>query len=102
MKIEPRSLPIAEEIIKATGLQMTYPYDDLVFVEHNAFILRFNEKDPEQFFVHFNRDCFESNKNDLLRVMERRANDLGAVLVNDKLYSLDQKEGTEEMELKFL
>lgn len=102
MKIEPRSLPIAEEIIKSTGLQMTYPYDDLVFVEHNPFILRFNNDKPEQFFIHFNKDCYENDKANLLRLMERKAYDLGAQLVTDKNYMLSQKENKQEMELKFL
>ena len=45
-----RPLGIAKEIIEATGLNVTYTYDDLVFIEHNPIIIQFDDKNKGLFF----------------------------------------------------
>lgn len=102
MKTELRSLPIAEQIIKSTGLNMTYPYDDLVFVEHNPFLLRFNDEKPEQIFIHFNKDCYAEDKQKMLNSMERKAFKLGVSLLEKSHYTMKQEDGSEEITLEFL
>lgn len=44
-------------------LEVTYAYDDLVFVQHSAFILQFTD-DPGQLKLFINTECepLESNK----------------------------------------
>ncbi len=100
-KIGLRPLPQAEEIVEKTGLKVTYNYDDLIFVEHNAFIAQFNDNKPEQLFIHFNIDCEEEEAKNLLRNMEYKANELGMIVIRGKKYTLEQKDDAEEMELKF-
>lgn len=102
MKIEPRSLPLAEELIKVVGLQMTYPYDDLVFVEHNPFLLRFNDENPKSIFIHFNQDCIEKDKKEILIKMEYKAFNLGLELSEESKYLMSQKEGSQEFQIEFL
>ena len=43
MTIPYRPLAIVREIINAMGLEVTYAYEDLVHVEHNAFLLQMGE-----------------------------------------------------------
>lgn len=102
MEIGVRPLPQAEEIIKATGLQMTYPYDDLVFVEHNPFLIRFDDENPKNLYVHFNVDCFESDRKSLLESLELKAVGLGMRMIETSKFTMRQKEGTEEIELEFV
>lgn len=101
MNIEPRALPLAEQIINATGLQLTYPFDDLVFVENNPFLLRFNDKVPSEMYLHFNIDCIKEDALRLEQEMEMKAYKLGISLVKGLTYTMQQKENTEEIELKF-
>lgn len=102
MKIEPRSLPLVEELIKTTGLTMTYPYDDLVFVEHNPFLLRFNDSNINQIFLHFNKDCLLDDKKKILTAIKHKAHKLGVSVIEKGLYNMVQIENTEEIQLKFL
>lgn len=101
MEIGARPLPQAEQIIEATGLKMTYPFDDLVFVEHNPFLLRFNDKNSKEIYIHFNVDCEESKKHELIRDMEVKACKIGMVATVDTNYALEQLDGSEEIQIKF-
>lgn len=45
------------------GLEVTYAYDDLVFVQHSAFILQFTD-DPEKLKLFINTECDPAEAND--------------------------------------
>ncbi len=97
-----RPLPQAEEIAESSGLKVSYNYDDLVFSEHNVFILRFNDQKPEQLFVHFNAECEADEKKKLFQSMEYKAYELKMVLVDSMAYTLEQNEDEETMRLEFI
>ena len=44
-------------IDEATGLEVSYAYDDLVFPDHTAFIMQFDDTKPTNFFGYFHKDC---------------------------------------------
>lgn len=56
MPIPRRPLGIVKEIIEELGHEITYAYDDLCFVNHNDFLLQFEEK-PEELSLFFNTEC---------------------------------------------
>lgn len=102
MEIGIRPLPEAEKIISSIGLEMTYPFDDLVFVEHNPFFLRFDDDNAEHIIVHFNKDCVEDEKQKMLRIMQKEASSFGIKLSVELNYMMQQIEGTEEIEIQFM
>ncbi len=44
-------------IDEATGLEVSYAYDDLVFPDHTAFIIQFDDTKASHFFGYFHKDC---------------------------------------------
>ncbi len=50
-----RPLGILKNVLDSLGFQVTHCYEDLVFVEHNAFLLRMEEK-GEEVSLFFNTD----------------------------------------------
>lgn len=44
-------------IDEATGLEVSYAYDDLVFPDHTAFIIQFDDTKATNFFGYFHKDC---------------------------------------------
>ncbi len=46
------------------GLEVTYAYDDLVFVQHSAFILQFTD-DPAQLKLFINTECEPAEANNV-------------------------------------
>ena len=49
-----RPLGLVKDMLGSMGLAITYAYEDLVFVEHNAFLLAFEEGAVG---LHLNVDC---------------------------------------------
>lgn len=43
--------------IEDSGFKVSYAYEDLVFIESNAFLIRFDAEKPENIHIHFNMDC---------------------------------------------
>ncbi|NTV02849.1 MAG: hypothetical protein HGB04_08725 [Chlorobiaceae bacterium] len=56
MQTQLRPLGIVKEVVEEIGLQITYAYDDLVFVDHNDFLLQFGS-DPNLLQLYFNTEC---------------------------------------------
>ncbi|MFA6282937.1 MAG: hypothetical protein WC633_02255 [Desulfurivibrionaceae bacterium] len=46
-------------IVEAAGMGISYAYDDLVFLEHNSFLLQFTGNDHE-ITIHVNSEAEES------------------------------------------
>lgn len=60
---EQRQLGKVTALLAGLGLEVTYAYDDLVFVQHSAFILQFTEA-PEQLKLFINTECDPAEAND--------------------------------------
>ena len=48
---------VRQIVENATGLEITYAYDDLVFPEHGAFIIQFDDENTNKLFCYFHVDC---------------------------------------------
>lgn len=55
MTVPYRPLGHIREIIDELGLEVTYTFDDLVYIEHNAFLLRMGEQ-GEMVYLYFNTE----------------------------------------------
>ncbi len=53
MQIPHRALGIVREIVTEQGHDLTYAYDDLVFIDHNAYLLQFTNS-PAMLNLYFN------------------------------------------------
>ena len=58
-------------IDEATGLEVSYDYDDLVFPDHTAFIIQFDDTQANQFFCFFHKDCIAEDQ----KVLEEKLAD---------------------------
>lgn len=54
MKLKP--LGLVREIVESAGMWISYACEDLVFLEHNAFLLQFTAKDTE-LLIHTNSEA---------------------------------------------
>lgn len=64
-------------IDEATGLEVSYAYDDLVFPDHTAFIIQFDDTKATNFFCYFHKDCNPEDQ----KVLEEK---LTASCINQK------------------
>lgn len=49
-------LGVVKNIVEAVGMDISYAYEDLVFLEHNGFLLQFTDNDREV-LVHTNSEA---------------------------------------------
>jgi hypothetical protein len=90
------------DIVQSTGLDISYAYDDLVFSDHSVFILRFDADTPHSLYLHFNSDCNQKESERLKKVLMIAGKIGGFVMVNAGLFSVEQSEEKEEIQIRFL
>lgn len=68
MSLKP--LGMVKNIVEAAGMGISYAYDDLVFLEHNSFLLQFTDNDRE-IKIHVNSEADEGTvQSDIERLQE--------------------------------
>jgi hypothetical protein len=89
-------------IIKdATGLDIMYAYDDLIFPEHGAFIIRFDDENKDTVFCHFNKDCPNDERDRIFASLKATGKANNLKIVAGLSFEMVQKNET-EVEIKFL
>ena len=54
-----RKLGVVREIVESVGMEISHVYEDLVFLNHNGFLLRFADKENS---VTIHRNCEAEDK----------------------------------------
>lgn len=99
MTVPYRPITRIELVVKAVGLEISYAYDDLVFVDHSAFLLRMGAEGKDV-IIHFNEESLPEERPAMAhKIIEAGKNQELSISVGS-LFSLKQKEG-EELELTF-
>ncbi len=97
-----RPLGIAKEIIQETGLDITYTYDDLVFIEHSVFIIQFDDKNQKNLILFFNVDCEEKEAEKIEKKLNSAAGEREFTITKGGEFKMSQKKGSDEVEIQFL
>ena len=99
MTIPLRPLTRVERVIKAIGLEITYAYDDLVFAEHNAFVLQFGNS-GKKISLYFNEDLEKEKQPEIERMLIEAGKNEELEVSFKGTYSLEQVE-EEKIKLVF-
>ncbi len=97
-----RPLGHVMEILESVGLPVSFSYDDLVFVENNSLLVKFNDENEKELMLYFNNDLDTKVAGSLESMLMEAALDKGFQFVNSGKYTISQKEGVEELEIVFL
>ena len=99
--IKIRPLGEARQIVESIGHEITYFYDDLVFADNNMYILRFSDDIQKQLFLHFNKDCEKPVTTNVEIALREAAKTVGFKILKEAEYTIEQKEGSERLEISF-
>lgn len=99
MVIKIRPLGHVLELVADLGHEVTYAYDDLVFVNHNAFLFQIDDE-GKMVSLYFNEDCPENEADDLTKSIVAAAGKKGLNVVRRGNYSLKQR-AKDNIEIKF-
>lgn len=95
-----RALGTVREILESAGLGISYAYEDLVFPEHNAFLLQFTDKEQEV-LVHINEEANEDELASCLALLQEKAMENRMVFSKAGHYRLNQAD-EENINIAFL
>jgi hypothetical protein len=91
---------VRASIKEATDLDVAYAYDDLVFPEHAAFLIEYDDESDKQLYCYFHVDCLPDSKTEILDQLIQSFKKRGCDLFSKGLFSLNQK--GEEIEIRFV
>ena len=94
-----RPLGLIKELLENQGWSITHCYEDLIFVEHNAFLLQMRERGEEVTLV-FNVDCHIDKKKEIERTLVPAGRAFGLQITAKGTYSLtpNEQDGTISIE----
>ena len=95
-----KPLGVVKDIVESVGIGIAYAYDDLVFVDHNAFILQFSKQDNEMLW-HVNVEADESKVEKSIGLLNIAASERGMAVKRGRYYSLAQADD-ENVRLEFV
>lgn len=95
-----RPLGLVKDMLAGMGLGLTYAFEDLVFVEHNAFLLQFSDTD-ETVGLHVNADCPDDQLEGLLDEAVRAGAAVGLAVVMRGRYEMKPNDQDETFSVHF-
>jgi hypothetical protein len=90
METEPlRPLGTVMELIESIGHEVTYAYEDLVFVDHNHFLLQFG-KEARSLDLFINTECSADEAKSISAKMISSAPPMGLVINPKGTYTMNE------------
>lgn len=100
MALPYRPLGLVKQLLEEIGIEVTYAYEDLVFVQHNPILLQFG-KVGEMLFFYTNVETGEEEVAQLFAAIQAAAGSQGMTLMQRGRYRLSEADG-ENLALEFL
>jgi hypothetical protein len=88
-----RPLGTVMELVEALGHEVTYAYEDLVFINHNDFLLQFDATDPNALNLFFNTECDAGEADGVAARMIPEGIEKGLVIRSKGTYTMTEAEG---------
>lgn len=99
MTIPLRPLGIITEMIEQMGLEVTYAFEDLAFISHNAFLLRMG--DPgEIVHLYFNEESQADKREIVYEQLTNLAAERALKIINSGTYTMKPRED-EQLDIHF-
>lgn len=91
---------VVKEVVESAGMVISYAYDDLVFIEHNAFLLQFTDKENE-LAIHVNYEADEQAIQDDIARLKVEASVRNMIMLSGRYYRLHQDD-EDNIRLEFI
>ena len=94
-------LGVVKNLADTLALDITYVYEDLIFVEHNAFLLQMSRERGEEILVWFNTESTEQERTPILVELQQTGRRFGLLVYHGGTFSLAQDEENQSIQLEF-
>lgn len=93
-------LGVVKEFVEEAGMGIAYVYEDIVFIDHNGFLLQFTE-DEKKILIHTNQAAIKTEIDDDITRLKEKAMAREIELLDGEYYAISQ-EGDENVRLEFI
>ncbi|PTN07793.1 hypothetical protein [Mangrovibacterium marinum] len=101
MIIPVRPLSEVKMMLEEAGTDVSYAYEDLVFVEHTAYLIQFDDEKPSHLKLYFNAELGKVQLEAEQKKLEPYARKREFTLVPAGKFEIEQKEDSEEIDIHF-
>ncbi len=96
-----RELGLVREALSVAGMDLAYAYEDLVFLQHNGFLLQFTDW-HRQLLIHINVEAKEAAMAGAISLLQNSGTELGLVFSMGQKYRLRVSDNEDEnIQLEF-
>lgn len=97
-----RPLYHVEALAREAGYEITYAYDDIVFLKHSEVLVQFSNVDENQLRIYLHRDLDEATASDVSLKLTRGAKGQDFTIIFVGSFTMEQKpDAKDEIELIF-
>lgn len=101
MSIPFRPLGEVKMILEEAGTDVAYAYEDLVFAEHTAYLIQFNDRFPENLKIYFNAEIDPQDASWQQKILMPIVHKHKMSLTNAGRFSFEQRKDSEEIDIRF-
>ncbi len=87
-----RELGLVREALTAAGMDISYAYEDLVFLEHNGFLLQFTDT-PRELIIHVHNEADTDRISGAVALLRTKGADLNLVFTRGGRYRIHEADG---------
>ena len=96
-----RPLGLIKELLEAQQFTITHCYEDLVFVEHNPFLLQMGDRGEEVFLI-FNTDCKAESRELITHQLQTGGRAAGLSISTKGTYTMSPNEADNTIDITFI
>ncbi|MDR3630709.1 MAG: hypothetical protein P4L42_10265 [Desulfocapsaceae bacterium] len=100
MGIPLKPLGIIKEMLDGIGFEVTYAYDDLIFIAHNAFLLQMGST-GEEVGLYFHTDSSPDKRDDITNLLKECGRQYRFAVDRKGTYTVSQNTSGEDFQLCF-
>ena len=90
MTVPFRPLGIITEVVEQMGLDVTYAYEDLAFISHNAFLLRMGDLGKDV-HLYFNEESDAAERSTITEQLTQLASARDLTIINSGTYGMKSR-----------
>lgn len=84
-------LGLIMNVVESMGLEVTYAYDDLVFVAHSAFLFQM-DNNPQLVNLYFNQQSDTDSRAGITESLIKYGQENGLTIITKGLFAMEQQE----------
>lgn len=99
MPVPYRPITRVQKVVESTGLSITYAFEDLVFIDQNAFLVQMKEKN-DQIAIYFNVESDEKLRPEIMAKLVEAGREQELVIACEGTFTLKDSDD-EQIQIEF-